>query len=424
MLIKKICSAACAVLFMSAGAFVPVASAQDARSVDGIAAVVNDDIVTLSDLFTRINLTIFSANLPKTEETQQRIASQVLRGLIDERLKLQAATENKISLSDDEVDAEVAMIAQRNKMTMDQFKTFLKSKNTSIRTIRQQVEATLAWQKLIQKTVSPRVKVADSEVEQSLDQFKDNLGSIEFNIAEIFIPNDAASSDAELKQITAKMVDSLKSGAKFNVLASQFSQSASAANGGNIGWVQQGTLDPEIEKVAMMMPPGKISAPIRTFDGYHILWVKGKRVVGDVKPQDILVDYVQTLEKLKQGETKQHFSDRLKKMASETKTCEQLKASHTVDGKALYDEKTNVRVGDLPRDLADRLIVTSRGKFAQPTVSEEGVTLIMVCQKNVKSGNVPSTYQMQHDLMMKKIELRQRGLLRDLRRDAFIDIRL
>jgi peptidyl-prolyl cis-trans isomerase SurA len=85
-----------------------------------IAAVVNDDVISVSDLSSRIRMISLSAAIPDTPEARKRVAAQVLRTLVDEKLELQEAKRKNITASQEEIDKAVSSIAQQNKLTADQ----------------------------------------------------------------------------------------------------------------------------------------------------------------------------------------------------------------------------------------------------------------------------------------------------------------
>jgi len=102
-------------------------------------------------------------------------------------------------------------------------------------------------------------------------------GSIERRVAEIFIPVESATKEAEGLANANRLLDELRRGANFAGLARQFSQSGTATLGGDLGWVQDGELDEELNAVLLQMGPGDISPPIRTLSGYQILLLRDMR---------------------------------------------------------------------------------------------------------------------------------------------------
>ena len=145
-------------LVIAAAAVVPLslpmpASAQDALR---IAAVVNDDVVTGLDLAMRTRMSILSAQLPDTSEMRNRVARQVLRTMIDERLMLQEAARQNISVEQAEVDTELAKLAERNGIALDQFEQFLAQNGVLLEPLAEQIRATIAWSKLVNRQLRPR----------------------------------------------------------------------------------------------------------------------------------------------------------------------------------------------------------------------------------------------------------------------------
>jgi hypothetical protein len=101
-------------------------------------------------------------------------------------------------------------------------------------------------------------------------------------VAEIFLPVDKPDEEANIKQLAEKLTREMLQGkAPFPRVATQFSQSASAKRGGDIGWVQEGSLYPEIEDVLMRMNEGDLSEPVRTISGYYIVTLRKKRVIAE-----------------------------------------------------------------------------------------------------------------------------------------------
>jgi len=114
------------------------------RSIERIAAVVNDDAISYTDTEARLRLALLSSNLPDGPEIRQRLLPQVLRSLIEERLQLQETKRLNISVSDAEVNGALAKIAEQNRMQRADFDRFLGSHAVPMSTLIGQVKANLA----------------------------------------------------------------------------------------------------------------------------------------------------------------------------------------------------------------------------------------------------------------------------------------
>lgn len=241
------------------------------------AAVVNDDIISVLDLAMRMKLAMVAAGIEDTPEVRRRLTPQVLRSLIDERLQLQEATRLDIAITDDQVAAALEQIAGQNSMTEGQFLTMLRNRGVIPTTLIEQIRAQIAWRAVVARRIRPNVVIAPEEVEEVVNRLSARRGSIERRVAEIFIPVETAAKEAEGLANANRLLVELQRGANFAGLARQFSQSGTASLGGDLGWVPDGELDPELTAVLSQMGPGEVSRPIRTLTGFYILLLRDMR---------------------------------------------------------------------------------------------------------------------------------------------------
>ncbi|MFN3826399.1 MAG: peptidylprolyl isomerase [Micavibrio sp.] len=256
-------------------------TAQAARS-ETIAAVVNDDAITASDVKERLDLLMISSGIPPSEEIRKRLMPQVINMLVDESLMIQEATRAGIKITPQDIEAGFATIAQQNGMPLDQFKAMMKRQGVPVRAVENQIRAQMAWGKVVQQKIRPTITVNDLEVDNMLERLRANIGTSEYLVGEIFLPIDNPSQEVDVKQLAMRLTrEMLQAKAPFQRVATQFSQSASAKRGGDLGWVQEGQLSPEIEEVLLRMNEGDLSEPIRTLSGYYIITLRKKRTIAD-----------------------------------------------------------------------------------------------------------------------------------------------
>lgn len=272
-------------VFVAASAVCSSVWAQEKNAVgqgETIAAVVNDDIISAYDLFGRMRFVILSSGLPDRPEIKKRLLPQVLSMLVDETLKMQEAERLEIEVTEDDIEAGFNNIAAQNNMTSDQFKQILASQNIPYITFKNQIAAQVAWSRVVQDQLRPLVQISDSQVESFRSRMEENKGKTEYLVAEIFLPVDKKEQERDVKSLADRLTGQLvKDKAPFPKLASQFSQSASAAKGGDMGWIQEGQLAGEIDEILAKMKKGELSRPIRTLDGYHIIHMREKRTITD-----------------------------------------------------------------------------------------------------------------------------------------------
>lgn len=244
----------------------------------GIAATVNKDAISESDVYDRSKLLLASAGMQNTKANHNKVRMQAVDSLIEEQIKLQEAKRQNISITDEEVVSGFETIAAQNKLNGDQFSQVLKQQGIPKSTLLFQIKAQIAWTKVIQSVLRPRIDVSENDVNAKMERIKDNIGGVEYQVSEIFFPVSSEGEDENVRQEAQQIVQDIKfNGATFEKQAAQYSKAPSASSGGDMGWVQEGQLAKEIDLVLRNLGEGQISSPIRTSKGYHILTVRQKR---------------------------------------------------------------------------------------------------------------------------------------------------
>src|SRR5712675_2077570 len=204
-----------------------VASAQGLRVV----ARVNDDAITDFDLSQRVLFAIRTTGLQDSPELRQRMAAQMLRQMIDEKLQIQDAKRLGLKATDGELQQRFSDIERSAGMPHGQFRQYLQSVGVPLEIAVQQIEAQIAWNKIIRRKVRPQVDVSEAEIDDALGRMRTNVGKTESRVAEIFVPVDRADLADEAKRSADRITEQLKRGAPFGAVAQQFSQGATAPNG-------------------------------------------------------------------------------------------------------------------------------------------------------------------------------------------------
>ncbi|HSK41088.1 MAG TPA: peptidylprolyl isomerase [Arenibaculum sp.] len=394
------------------------------QMVERIAAVVNDDIVSLSDLEARIRLAILSSGLPDTPETRQRLHPQVLRLLIDERLQLQEAGRANISVSDEEIAEGLANIARQNGMEPEAMEAMLAARGVPVSTLRSQLRANIAWSKLVQRRIRPTIEIGEDEVDRVLDRIQANAGKPEYLVGEIFLAVDSPDQDEDVRRLAERLVEQIRQGANFPAVARQFSQSAGAASGGDLGWVQSGQLPEELDRQLTQMQPGQLSLPVRSVSGYHILLVRDQRAVMAGDPAAVRVGLKQVFVPADPGADEATMKARIEALRAELGSCEAMdeRAQALADG--VSGDLGAVRLGDLPPPVARMVSSLPVGEPSPPMFNDTGALVLMVCSREAPETSAPAREQIMQALGGERMDMLQRRLLRDLRNAAFVDIRV
>lgn len=242
-----------------------------------IAAVVNDDVITSQDLSDRLALAVATSGLPDDQATRQRLAPQVLRGFIDEKLQLQEAARLELTVTEREIDTALDTIAQRNKTDRATLLRFLEARGINPRTLRNQLRAQIAWIKVVGRELRPRVVVPQEQIEFALRRAAAAPAEGEVLLSEILLPVYDRNQEGVVVGQAQELVQSLRDGADFAALARQVSAARSAENGGDLGWVSTAALTPELRERVAALQPGAISEPVVRPDGVQIFRVRERR---------------------------------------------------------------------------------------------------------------------------------------------------
>jgi len=260
-----------------------------------IAAVVNDEVISAFDLVSRIRMVLISSNIADSPETRQRIAGQVLRSLIDEKLQLQEAKRQSVTATDDEINKALEQIEKQNNMKGGGLNEFMKARGIDRGALVDQLTASIVWAKLVRRQAVQTASISDEEIDTALKRVKEHAGEPQSRVAEIFLAVDNPAQEEEVRHLAERLSQQMKQGARFSAVATQFSQSATAAVGGDIGWVRPDQLPPELAKAAAQLKPGELSPPIRTAGGYYLMLVIDRRTGTSGGDQGEVYDIVQVV---------------------------------------------------------------------------------------------------------------------------------
>ncbi|OCR26938.1 molecular chaperone SurA [Pseudomonas syringae] len=252
------------------------------QPLDSVVAIVDNDVIMKSQMDQRVRevqqtIAKRGSGVPPAEALQP----QVLDRLILENLQLQIGERSGIRITDEELNQAIGTIAQRNNMSVDQFRAALSRDGLSFNDAREQVRREMIISRVRQRRVAERIQVSEQEVKNFLasGQGKAQL-SEEFHLANILIATpDSASSD-QIQTAARKAQDlygKLKQGADFGQMAIANSASESALEGGDMGWRKAAQLPPPFGDMLGTMPIGDVTPPARTPGGFIILKLLEKR---------------------------------------------------------------------------------------------------------------------------------------------------
>lgn len=409
------------IFLMAAGG----ANAQSAS--ESIAAVVNDDIVSTSDLEARLRLALLTSGLADTAENRDRLRPQVLRSLIDETLQRQETQRLSIEVDPARVEEAVARVAEQNGMSPDQMRQMLGQAGIPVSTLEAQIRANIAWSEMVQRRLATQVNIGEEEINGVLSRMEADRGRPEYLLAEIFLSVDEPSQEARVRQLAESLVQQIRAGASFSAVARQFSQSAGAAQGGDMGWVIEGQLDPALDEAVAAMEPGTVSNPIRTVMGYHIMLLRDQRRALLPDPGDTVIGLRRLAIPYPPNPTQADVARvvaRVEEAHAAVDDCESLQAQADALGVGGATDAGRGPIRNLPQALSELVASLDVGQATEVQRAQDGAVFFMVCDREEPDNAGPSREDIARGLGIQRVDMLQRRLLRDLRAAAFIDVRV
>ncbi len=403
-----------------------VSAAAPAQQEFGIAAVVGEKSITIMDLLNRTRLVMFAGGLTPTEENMKRLMPQILNTLIDEALQMQEAKAQNVTVRDTEVENALADMEQRNNLPPGGLDEFLQSRGLERNTLVTQVHASIAWAKLVDRRLRPQVEIGDAEVDAALRLIEENRDKPQFLASEIFLSVDDSAAETPVRDSAVRIAQQIREGARFESLARAFSQNATAASGGDLGWLTAEQFDEEVGRVLATMQPGQIVGPIRAQDGYHVIMLRDRRLPGGSTADKVTVDLRQIALPLAPTATEEEVgaalaaADAVRIRAADCTALEDA----SLDGDVKVTRIGRIRVGDLAEPLQATVMRLDTNQISAPLRTEQGIVLFMVCERDAEVAPLPPREQVQQRLELEKLDLLARRYLRDLRRAAIVDVRI
>ncbi|MCI0570979.1 MAG: peptidylprolyl isomerase [Myxococcaceae bacterium] len=265
-----------------------------AELVDRIAAVVNGDVIALSEVEARaapeLDALALERDATKRGEQRKEVLKRTLDQLVGEKLLEAEAKELGIEVTPQQVEQSIQEAMKQNKFNEEQFALVLEREGYSMDTYREFMKKHLSRLQLINFKVRQQVKVSDEDLKAEYARYARAEGAdFEVHARHILLPVKRGAPAAEVEE-TRKKVQTFAEqarmpGADFAALARRESKDGAAKSGGDLGFFGRGVMVPEFERAAFSLEPGKVSDAVRTPFGWHVIKVEERRAV-DVKPFD------------------------------------------------------------------------------------------------------------------------------------------
>lgn len=403
------------------------------QPIDRVVAIVDNDVVMQSQLDQRLqeveqSISKRGGQLPPMDDLQH----QVLERLIVENLQLQIGDRSGIRISDEELNQAMASIAQRNNLTLDQFRAALSRDGLSFETAREQVRREMVISRVRQRRVAERIQVTDQEVQNFLAS---DLGQMQlsedYRLANILIPVADAASPDEIRaaaQKTSQVYDQLRSGADFAQQAIANSASENALDGGEIGWRKAAQLPPAFVELLRGLNPGDITEPLRTPGGFMIIKLLEKRG-GDAQVRDeVHVRHILIKpNEIRSDEETHRLVERLYQRIVAGEDFATLAKSFSEDpGSALNGGDLDwIDPNSLVPEFRDVMAKTPSGEMSKPFHTQFGWHILEVLGRRATDNSEQFREQQAlNALRNRKYDEELQTWLRQIRDEAYVEIKL
>jgi peptidyl-prolyl cis-trans isomerase SurA len=257
--------------------------------VDRVIAVVNDDVITQYELENTVELILkrYEQSIPPAE--RDRIAGEARKALldrmIDDLLLRQEAKRLGITVRDEEVNLTIQDNLKRRKISIEDLQQALIKEGSSYERYRESTRSDLIKMRIMQREIRPRVSVTNEEIgafyQEHRDEYEGKL-RVRLQMIAISAPNPSSPDVKEEQRVKAQAIlQRIRAGEPFEMLANEFA-TGPARTGGDIGYVEKGSISPAIEEVAFGLKPGEISDVIETPQGFYIIRALDRRGGGSL----------------------------------------------------------------------------------------------------------------------------------------------
>jgi len=249
------------------------------QNFETIIGIVDGEAVTSYELSQRIKILLNTLNLEDTIENRDKVRSNVLQNLIDDKLKIIEAQKLEISVDDYELKNYIGNIFGVKPGKLEEFKQYLISTGIDYDVLLEQAKAEILWRNLINARFSSLVVVSEDEINKEKEKYKNNVGMLQYNYSEIVILANK-DNEKEAKKKISEIKIMLDNNAGFESIAAKFSDAPSSLQNGNLGWVFADQINKETKEILDNIRINEVSEIIKFDNGFKIIKIHNKRKYG------------------------------------------------------------------------------------------------------------------------------------------------
>ena len=404
-----------------------------AQSGDYIVAVVNQELVTAAEVQQRLARVREEASHSNTQLPPANVLrKQVLDTLIDERVLVTNARDSGFKVDDSELDRAVANVAAQNQLTLPQLRARLRQEGIDYAKFRDGVKDQMLVERVREREVSSRIKISDAEVDALIEERRAAAGAgAEYDIAQILVTVPDGATLAVAADRRARALAALKrvqGGEDFATVAREVSEDGNREKGGEIGMRPSDRLPDLFVKTVHLLKAGEIAPDLlRSGAGFHVLKLVDRKDIGAFTVQQFHTRHIllrPSAELSAEAATRRLVQFKTDILAGKG-TFENLARLNSEDGSAEQGGDLGwSSTGQFVPEFEEAISTLSVGAISDPVVTRFGIHLIQLIEKReVTLDRKQQREQARNILREKKFEEAYNDWLRDLRGEAYVELR-
>jgi len=414
------------VLFLSLWWVAPSYAATSSDNKVSIVAVVNHKVISQQDLNHRVKMMLLGAQGKPSEEELKFLQHKILRQMIAELLELEETAMFDVKAEEEEIENYRREIEKGGRFKEGGLFAFLEKNGIPRDVWIEQTRAGISWSKFVSR-LRYGVKVGKQDVDAQLESRK-KRGQNRYWLGEIVLPRVSEAQEAQLKEAADGILQALRQGKPFNIIAAETSIAPSAATGGDIDWVDDDQLPQPLQEQIRSMEIGNVSQPILNGSGYHILLLRGKQEFEKkgtrFKLRQLEIPLPQGISSEAQKKQVQTWEAKVKK----SEDCGSFQALAEVIPGAVLQVHEDIGGHQLTGGLDQVVEKMAVGEVSGALIPDgKTVMFFMVCDKKEVTAaekDDENRKAVESELLEKKISSMVANRLKTMHRRASIDIRL
>ncbi len=408
-----------------------------ANDLDVIVAVVDDDIITRSELNSA--LAIVSQQLEQNETplpSRDILERQVLERLILTKLQLRAAEQNGVVVDDSTLNAALERLARSNELTLSQLREAVQQDGVNFANFREQIREEILATRLRQRVVDSQIQISEQEIDSLLrsNQTSGAADNREYYVAQILVAvaEGASSDQIQAAQDRAQQIlEQLRQGADFKRLAVAVSDDRQALEGGDLGWRKADQLPTLFADIVPQLQVGQLSELIRSPSGFHIVkLLEAKGTKGTSEPMVTQTRVRHLLIAPEEAVSPEEIQQRLmqlKQRVEEGEDFAELARANSDDTTSAFrgGDLGWISAGDMVPDFEAVMDRLEPGQLSAPFQTPYGWHLVQVInRRQQQGGNELQRANIRRALLQRRAEEEWDLWLRRLRDEAYVEMRL